>query len=82
MVPLLYNTDQNLLRIADPPGQITDVPISLDNFWCEFYPEPVVYSVSGHLFCFSDKKDSDLHLVYSINYPPCVFPVPFHESTE
>ena len=82
MVPLLCNTDQNLLRIADPPSQITDVPIGLDNLWCEFYPEPVICSVFGHSFCFGDKRDSDPHLVYSINYPACEFSVPFHETTK
>ena len=82
MVPLLYNTDQNLLSIADPPRQVTDVPISLNNLRCEFYPEPVACSVFGRTCCFSSKRDRNSHLMHSIDYPPCEFAVPLHQTTE
>jgi hypothetical protein len=36
----MHTTYEHFLRIAYPPGEIPDVPICLDNFWCELNTEP------------------------------------------
>ena len=36
----ISETDQDLLGVADPPGQISYVAIGLNDFWCKFNAEP------------------------------------------
>lgn len=32
---------QNLLSIADTPGQVPHIAVCLDDFWCEFNSKPI-----------------------------------------
>ena len=76
---MLCNTDQDLLRVANPPSQVAHVAISLDNLRCEFYAEPISRSVldmSSHMAI--EKVISSLHLMYSIHNSLCVFTVPLY----
>ena len=80
---MLCNTDQDLLRVANPPSQVAHVAISLDNLRGKFYTEPISQSVldmSSQMAL--ERMISSLHLMYSIHNPLCVFTVPLYQTTK
>ena len=80
---MLYNTDQDLLCVANPPSQVAHVAVGLDNLWGEFYAEPaflLVLDMSSYIAI--ERMICSLHLMYSIHNPLCIFTVTLYQTTK